>query len=91
MGGDRPIGLGIGIAVVAAFVLLPALIVPTYYLFVNVYAIVTGGDFSSDTMNVTVFLVGLVLTVALFPLLVAGAIALAGRALSPKRPDDEGE
>lgn len=88
MGGDRPLGLGIGIAVLAAFVALPALIVPTYYLFANVYAIVTGSDFSSDTMNVAVFLVGLVLTVALFPLLVAGAVALIGRALSPKRRDE---
>jgi hypothetical protein len=85
VGGDRAIGLGIGIAVLATLVLLPALIVPTFYLFANVYALITGSDFSSGSMNVGVFLTGLVLTVALFLLLVAGAVALIGRALSPKR------
>ena len=54
MGGDKPIGLAIGMAVLAILVLLPALIVPTYYLFANVYALITGSDFSSNTMNVAV-------------------------------------
>ena len=84
MGGDKPIGLLVGAIVVAAFVALPAAIVPLYYLFANVYAIVTGMDFSSDTMNVAVFLTGLVLTVATILLVMAGAITLVGRALSPK-------
>ncbi len=88
MGGDRPIGLAIGIVALAALVLLPALIVPTYYLFTNVYALIAGSDFSSDTVNVAVFLTGLVLTIALFLLLMAGAVALMGRALSPKTPED---
>lgn len=84
MGGDKPIGLAIGVVVAAVLVLLPAMIVPTYYLFANVYALITGTDFASDTMNVAVFLTGLVLTVALFLLVMAGAVALVGRALSPK-------
>ena len=88
MGGGKPIGLAIGMVTVAVLVLLPALIVPTYYLFANVYALITGSDFSSDTMNVAVFLTGLVMTVALFLLLMAGAVALIGRALSPKTPED---
>lgn len=88
MGGDKPIGLAIGMAALAILVLLPALIVPTYYLFANVYALITGSDFSSDTMNVAVFLTGLVMTVALFLLLMAGAVALIGRALSPKTSED---
>jgi hypothetical protein len=84
VGGDKPIGLLVGIIVVAAFVALPAAIVPLYYLFANVYAIVTGTDFASGTMNVAIFLIGLVMTVATFVLLAVGAIALVGRALSPK-------
>jgi hypothetical protein len=88
VGGDKPIGLAIGIAAVAAFVLLPALIVPTFYLFANVYAIVIGGDFSSDTMAVGIFLIGLVLTVTLFVVLLGAGVALIGRALSPKRDED---
>jgi hypothetical protein len=89
VGGDRPTGLVIGAIVAAVLVLLPALIVPTFYLFANVYGLITGSDFSSDTMNVAVFLTGLALCVALFLLLMGGAVAFVGRALSPKRPDPE--
>ena len=88
MGGDKPIGLAIGLVVLGVLVLLPALVVPTFYVFANVYAIVTGSDFASSTMNVGVFLTGLVATVALFLLLMAGAVSFVGRALSPKKPKD---
>lgn len=87
MGGGKPIGLVIGLAVAAALILLPALIVPLFYLFANVYALVVGADFSSETMNVTVFLTGLVMTVTLLLLLLSGAVALIGRGLSPKNRD----
>lgn len=85
MEGGRPIGLGIGAVVVTVLVLLSALIVPTFYLFANVLALVTGSDFGSNTVDVAVLLIGLVLTVALFLLLLAGAVALVGRSLAPKR------
>jgi hypothetical protein len=85
--GDKLTGLAIGAAVTAVVVLLPALIVPAYYLFANVYALITGTDFSSETMNVAVFLTGLVVTVATIVLLMAGAVAFVGRALSPKNRD----
>jgi hypothetical protein len=88
VGGDKPIGLAVGVVVTAVLVLLPALIVPTFYLFANVYGLITGSDVSSDTMNVGVFLTGLVLFVTLFPLLLAGGVALIGRALSPKNDDE---
>jgi hypothetical protein len=84
VGGGKPIGLMIGLAVAAALILLPALIVPLFYLFANVYALIVGTDFSSETMNVAVFLTGLVMTVTLLLLLLSGAVALIGRGLSPK-------
>lgn len=87
MGGGKPIGLVIGLVVAAALILLPALIVPLFYLFANVYALVVGADFSSETMNVTVFLTGLVMSVTLLLLLLSGAVALIGRGLSPKNRD----
>ena len=90
MGGDKPIGLVIGLVVTAAFVALPVAIVPAFYLFANVYALIAGSDFSSDTINVGVFLTGLVLTVAVIVLVMAGAVAFVGRALSPKKPEAEG-
>jgi hypothetical protein len=89
VGGDRPIGLAIGIVVTGLLVLLPALIVPIFYLFANVHAIVVGTDYGSDTMIVGVFFVGLVITVALCLLLMAVVVNLVGRALSPKGADRE--
>lgn len=89
MGGDKSIGLGIGIVVLLVLVLLPALIPPVFYLFANVYAIVAGSDFGSETISLGILFTGLVLTVALFLLLAAGAVALIGRALSPKREERE--
>jgi uncharacterized membrane protein len=85
MGGDKPIGLLVGIVAVGVLVALPALIVPTYYLFANGYALVTGSDFSSNTMNVAVFLIGLVVTVALFIVLMGVVVALVGKGLTPKK------
>jgi hypothetical protein len=86
-GSGKPIGLIIGLAVAGAFIALPALIVPIFYLFANVYALIVGADFSSETMNVAVFLTGLVMAVTLPLLLLSGVVALIGRGLSPKNRD----
>lgn len=90
MGGDKPIGLAVGIVVLVMLILLPGLIPPVFYLFANVYAMIAGSDFGSNTIDVGVLLTGLVLTVALLLLLTAGVVALIGRALSPKRGEPEG-
>lgn len=87
MGGDKPVGLVVAAVVTATLVLLPALTVPVFYLFANVYALITGTDFASGTLNVAVFLMGLVLTIVLILLAMAGAVALLGRPLSPKNRD----
>lgn len=89
MGGDKPIGLGIGIVLLLILVLLPALIPPVFYLFANVYAMISGSDFGSDAIDVGVLLTGLVLTVAFFLLLAAAAVAVIGRALSPRQEERE--
>jgi hypothetical protein len=86
-GSGKPIGLIIGLAVAAAFIAAPALIVPLFYLFANIYALIVGADFSSETLNVAVFLTGLVMAVTLPVLLLSGAVALIGRGLSPKNRD----
>jgi len=85
MGGDRPMGLVIAAVVVGVLVVLPMAIVTGFYLFASVYAIIAGSDFGSDTINVSAFLTGLVLTVAVGVLMMAGAVSLIGRSLSPKR------
>lgn len=88
MDGDKPIGLGIGIVVVAMLVLLPAFIVSIFYVLANVHAIVVGLDYDSDTMIVGVFATLLVVTVALCLLIMTTAVNLIGRALSPRRRKD---
>jgi len=85
VGGDKPIGLAIAGILVGVLVGLPMVIVTVFYLFASVYAIVAGSDFGSDTINVGAFLTGLVVTVAMGLVLMAAAISLIGRALSPKR------
>lgn len=88
MNESRFIGLGVAAAILVLLVLLPALAIVGFYTFANVYALITGSDFTSDTMNPAVFLTGLVVTVAGIVVVVAVVAGLIGRSLSPKR---EGE
>ena len=83
--GSRFVGLGIGLVAFAVFVMLPFLIPITFYVIANVYAVIKGTTFSSDTANTGVVLTLLVVSVVLFPVGLAVAIAFLGRALSPKR------
>jgi hypothetical protein len=83
--GSRFVGLGIGLATVVILVMLPFLIPVTFYVFANVYALIKGTTFSSDTANTGVVLTLLVVSVVVFPVGLAVAIAYLGRALSPKR------
>jgi hypothetical protein len=75
--------------VVAGFVMLPIAIAVGFYTFATIQAIITGLDFSSETLSIPLFLIVLVGTVTLFVVLVHVAVALAGRALSPKRRDED--
>ena len=86
--GSRFVGVGIGLATFVVLVMLPFLIPVTFYVVANVYALIKGTTFSSDTANTGVVLTLLVFSVALFPVGLAVAIAYFGRALSPKRRRD---
>jgi hypothetical protein len=83
--GSRFVGVGIGLAAFAVFVMLPFLIPVTFYVVANVYALIKGTTFSSGTANAGVILTLLVFSVALFPVGLAVTIAYLGRVLSPKR------
>ena len=85
MGGDKPLGLVIAAIVVGVLVVLPMMVVTGFYLFASVYSIIAGSDFGSDTINISAFLICLVLTVTVGVLVMAGAVSLVGRSLSPKR------
>lgn len=83
--GQRPLGLGIGIATLVGILLLPWLIVPLFYLAANVIAIATGSDFSSDTVNVPALMIALVAVVTLLVLGVAAMAGTIGRSLTARR------
>jgi hypothetical protein len=83
--GSRFVGVGIELAALAVFVMLPFLIPVTFYVVANVYALIKGTTFSSGTANDGVILTLLVFSVALFPVGLAVTIAFLGRVLSPKR------
>ena len=83
--GSRLVGVGIGLAAFAVFVMLPFLIPVAFYVVANVYAVIKGTTFSSGTANDGVILTLLVFSVALFPVGLAVTIAYLGRVLSPKR------
>jgi hypothetical protein len=88
---SRFIGLGVAAVILVLLVLLPALAVVGFYTFANVYALITGSDFASGTLNPAVFFTGLVVTVAGVVVVIAVAAGLIGRGLSPKRKNDEDE
>ena len=84
----KPLGLVIAAIVVTVVLVLPMLVVVGFYTFASVYAIIAGSDFGSETINVGAFLTGLVLAVALGVIVMAAAVSLVGRSLSPKRHRD---
>jgi hypothetical protein len=86
--GSKAIAFGIGFVTLVILVMLPFLIPLTFYLIANVYALIKGTTFSSATANDGVLLTLLVLSVALFPILLAVMVGLIGRALSPKSRDE---
>ena len=86
--GSRFVGLGIGLAALVVLVMLPFLVPVAFYVVANVYALIKGTTFSSDTANTGVVLTLLVFSVVVFPVGLAVAIAYLGRALSPKRRRD---
>jgi hypothetical protein len=83
--GSRLVGVGFGLVVFVVFVMLPFLVPVTFYVVANIYALIKGTTFSSQTANTGVVLTLLVLSVALLPIGLAVLIAFLGRVLSPKR------
>ena len=83
--GSKVVALGIGLTTFIVLVMLPFLIPVVFYLVANAYALVKGTSFSSQTANEAILPILLVVSVALFPVLLAVLIGVIGRALSPKR------
>lgn len=84
-GGSKPIAFGVVAAILAVLIVMPGLALVGFYTLANIHAIVVGTDFSSDTMHVGAFFVGLVLTVTAIVVVMAVLVGWIGRGLSPKR------
>lgn len=82
---QRPLGVGIGIALLVMVLGLPWLIAPLWWLLANVVALAAGRGFASDTVSVPALLVGLVAIVTLLVLGTVLVLGLAGRGLSPRK------
>lgn len=83
--GSRFVGVGIGLAAFAVLVMLPFLVPVTFYVVANIYALIKGTTFSSETTNDAVLLTLLVFSVTVFAVGLAVLVGLIGRSLSPKR------
>lgn len=83
--GQRPLALGIGLAIVVLLVLLPWVVAPVSYLVITVVAFAAGTDLSSETVNVPALVIGLAAVVVVTTLGILLLAGLLGRPLSPKR------
>jgi hypothetical protein len=80
-------GLAIAIAVVVVVFLaaLPFLVPTTIWIALTIYAIVKASGSAPEQANGTVVVLSIVGIVSFFTLAIAAAIALLGRAMTPKR------
>ncbi len=85
------IAIGIGFAVFVLLTLLPFLLVVALFTFFTIYGMTKGTDFSASTINPAVWWSGVALLVATFAVLLALAVAVAGRSLNPPRRRDRDE
>jgi hypothetical protein len=79
------LSLGIAAAIVAFFMVLPALLVVTIYSFITVYAIVKAIGSAPTSPSAITVLLGVIGLVTTFSLLLAGLVTFAGRSMNPKK------
>jgi hypothetical protein len=83
--GDRGISIGIVVVVVLVLAALPWLIPTTIWIALTVYAIVKAAGSAPDHANATAVVLSIVGIVTFFTVAIAGAVALLGRAMTPKK------
>jgi hypothetical protein len=81
------LGLGIGLANVFLYMLLPALLAVGIWTLVSVYAIVKWIGSAPENVNPVVIVLGVVMLVTLLVVLISVAVGLVGRSMNPKRRD----
>jgi hypothetical protein len=83
--GSKGVALASAVASVGFWVLLPILFVVGLYTYVTVYAIVKALGSAPEGANPTVVILGVIGLTTLFLVLLAGGLALIGRAGDPKK------
>jgi hydrogenase/urease accessory protein HupE len=83
------VGLAIAGVLMAFFTMMPFLLLVVLYLFLSGYAIVHGIASGQGEDAVTI-VVGFVLATSLFALLIAVAVNMLGRSITPRKRRDAG-
>lgn len=83
-GGSKGVGLAVAGMLVTFFATLPFVIIVVLYLFVTIYAIVRAIG-PGEGENAVTIVVGFVLLTSLLAVLVAIAVHLMGRSLTPSK------
>jgi hypothetical protein len=82
---DRGISIGIAVVVVLFLAALPWLIPTAIWIALTVYAIVKAAGSAPDHANATAVMLSIIGIVTFFTVAIAGAVALLGRAVTPKK------
>jgi len=82
---DRGISIGIAVVVVLFLAALPFLLPTTIWIAFTVYAIVKGAGSAPDHANPAALVLSIVGIVTFFAVAIAAAVALLGRAITPKK------
>jgi hypothetical protein len=87
--GGKGIGVAIAGMLMLAFAAMPFLLLVMLYLFLSGYAI-AHGIASGQGEDAETIVVGFVVTTSLFALLIAVAVHLIGRSITPRKRRDAG-
>jgi hypothetical protein len=82
---DRGIAIGIAVVVTVFLAAVPFLLPTVIWIVLTTYAIVKGAGSAPDHADPAAVILAIVGIVTFFTLAVAGAVALLGRAMTPKK------
>lgn len=91
MGGSKVMGPVISVAVVFSLVLIPILLIPALYVFLNVYAMMKGTAFDAQTANVGVVFAGIAVITATFIVLISAGVYAIARGMGYTRGKEPAE
>ena len=82
---DRGIAIGIAVVCIVFLAAMPFLLPTMIWIVLSIYAIVKSAGSAPEDANGVAVVLSIVGIVTVFTVLIAGAVALLGRAMTPKR------